>query len=512
LSGGLFSSSEERSKTMSFISALRRQYRALGLAALAVGAVGVYLLSSGAARAETLEESLADSYNNNPQILSERARLRVVDENVPQALANWRPTVQLTGSVGAETVANSPYAPALPTCFAYVKKGAPPPLVPGTCIASQTFPSQLPAYANLTPGTVDVNITQPVFRGFRTVAQTAQAEKQVESERAHLIATEETVFMAVIQAYLDCVRDQSTLDLTIKNEQLLSKQLESTEDQFKVGTLTRTDVAQAQAQLAGAVADRDQAEGNLQVSRANFERAVGHPPEKLEAPKLRPVLPATRDEALTLAAKKNPNVISALFAEDAARDQVNVIRGQLLPTVSIVGDYTRQQNTQAQNREFVASSIVARMTMPLYEGGAIFSATRQAQQTVGQLKGVTDDTRRASVQGATQAWETVVAARARRIALRETVKAAEVAFEGIRQEQMVGTRTLLDVLITEQQLFGDEVSLVTTEHDLSVSEFNLSEQIGRLTAVDLNLGVKLYDVDAHYREVRDKWAGFGSQE
>jgi len=454
-------------------------------------------------RAYTLEDALAETYEGNPQILAERAHLRSTDENVPQALANWRPTVTVTSSIGREREANSPYAPNLPTCFAYSA---------GLCVASRVLPSQLPAYEELTPTTVDVNITQPIYRGGRTVAQTSEAEKTVESERARMIATEEAVFFSVVQAYLDVVRDQANLNLSINNEQLLRKQLESTQEQFRVGTLTRTDVAQAQAQLAAAVAGRQQAEGNLQVSRANFERAVGQPPPKLEAPKLRPVLPATKQEALTLAASKNPNVIAALFAEDAARDQVKVIRGQLLPTIAVVGDYQRLDNVEFKNVETVASSVVARMTVPLYEGGAVYSETRQAEQNVGQAKSTTDDTRRAAVQTASQAWETVASTRAQRQSLIETVKAAEVAFEGIQQEQRVGTRTVLDVLITEQQLFADRVNLVITEHDLGVAEFNLAQQIGRLTAADLKLAVKLYDVDKHYRDVRDKLAGFGSGE
>jgi len=375
-----------------------------------------------------------------------------------------------------------------------------------------TIPSTLPAYNNETPQTLDVNISQPIYRGGRTVAQTAQAEKTVEAERARLLATEESVFFAVAQAYLDVVRDQATLDLTIANEQLLRKQLESVQAQFKVGVVTRTDMAQAEAQLAGAVADRHQAEGNLQVSRANYERAVGHLPAKLGTPKLKPILPATRDEALTLAANKNPNVVAALLSEDAARETVKLVRGQLLPTVSIVGDYQRLNDIAFPHSDTVNASIVARMTMPLYEGGAVYSQTRQAEQTVGQLKGQTDDTRRAAVQTATSAWETVTSTRARRDALLQTIKAAEVAFQGIQQEQKVGTRTVLDVLITQQTLFADRVNLVATEHDEALAEFNLAAQTGRLTAADLRLNVKLYDVNQHYRAVRDKWFGFGSGE
>jgi outer membrane protein len=469
-------------------------------------AFGVVLMAFvGTARAETLQDALSDAYETNPQLLSERAHLRAVDEGVPQALSNWRPTIQFTGAAGALRTTNSPSVPA----FTFL---APAPGCPTPCDAGipVRVPSSFPAVANLTPNTIDVNITQPLYRGGRTIAQTAAAEKTVASERAQLQVTEETVFFSVIQAYLDVVRDQATLDLAINNEQVLRKQLESTQEQFRVGTVTRTDVAQAESQYAGAIASRNQAEGNLQVSRANYQRAVGHLPPKLVATKTRPILPATRDEALALAAAKNPNVVAALFAEDAARDQVQVIRGQLLPTLSVVGDYQRLNDVEFQHSDTVNASVEARMTMPLYEGGAIYSQTRQAIQNVGQAQGVTDNARRAAVQSATQAWETIASERAQRISLVEAVRAAEIAFEGIQAEQRVGTRTILDVLITEQQLFNQQVTLVTTEHDLAVAEFLLAEQVGRLTAADLRLKVKLYDVNEHYHAVRGKWLGFGS--
>jgi len=438
------------------------------------------LLWAGGASGETLVEALSDAYRSNPQILAERSNLRATDEGVPQALSGWRPTVTATISAGPQLIeTHSPFA-----------------LAPKTGAIAQVQ---------------DLNVTQPLFNGGRTVAQTAQAEKNVEAERARLIATEQTVFLSVVQAYLDVVRDQATLELSINNEQVLRRQLDATSDQFRVGSVTRTDVAQAEARLAGATASRLQAEGNLQVSRANYERAVGHLPEKLNQPDLHPTLPATRDDAINLAATKNPNVIAAVFAEDAARDQVDIARSQLLPTVALVGDLNRQIDSQFAHETVKSGSLIARVTVPLYEGGNVYSQTRQAQQVVGQRFSQTDDARRQSVQGATQAFEQVAAGRAQVVSLRSTISAAEIALEGVRQEATVGSRTVIDVLNAEQELFTDQVQLVTTQHDLSLAEFNLALQIGRLTAADLGLPVKLYDVDVHYRSVRDKWIGFGAK-
>ena len=438
--------------------------------------------AAAGARAESLTDALVDAYNNNPQIQAERANLRATDESVPQALSGWRPTVTFTGSIGAQRVENTPSSP----------------ITPGD--------------VKTVPKVADLNITQPIYSGGRTVAQTAQAEKTIEAERARNIATEETVFLSVVQAYLDVVRDQSSLDLNINNEQVLRRQLEATNDQFRVGAVTRTDVAQAEARLAAATASRLQANGQLQVSRANYARAVGHLPEKLDQPSLRPVLPVTREEAVSFAGLKNPNVIAAVFTEDAARDAVDATRGQLLPSLAIVGDLNRQNDTVISGRDTTSGSIVARVTVPLYEAGNIYSQTRQATQVVGLRRGQTDDARRAAVQGATQAWEQLTSGRAQIISLQSTIRAAEIALDGVRQEAQVGSRTVLDVLNAEQELFTDRVQLVIAQHDVALAEFTLSNQIGRLTAADLRLPVKLYDVDTHYRDVRDKWLGFGAKE
>jgi TolC family type I secretion outer membrane protein len=308
---------------------------------------------------------------------------------------------------------------------------------------------------------------------------------------------------------MDVVQNQAVLDLSINNEQVLRRELEATQDRFRVGEITRTDVAQAESRLAAATADRVQAEGNLQSSRAAFERAVGEPPGLLQPPPERPVLPISRAEAASLAGTNNPNVIAAQFVEAAARDNVRAVRGQLLPQLSIVGDLNKGQETTTTiaNRTANSASIIARMTMPLYEGGAIYSQTRQAVEQIGQRRSEADDTRRQVVQTAEQDWETLQATRARIESLQSTIRAAEIALEGVQQEAAVGARTVLDILDAEQELFTDRVNLVQSQHNEVVTEFDLAQQVGRLTAVDMKLPVQIYDFDKHYKAVRSKWIG-----
>ena len=221
-------------------------------------------------------------------------------------------------------------------------------------------------------------------------------------------------------------------------------------------------------------------------------------------------MPATREEALSLAAHNNFSVISATFAELAARDNIDVVRGQLLPQISVVGTLARSYDQSVNFKGTLTNSaqVTAQLTMPLYEGGAIYSQTRQAEQTVGQRRSQVDDARRAAVQTATQFWSTLQAARASISSFAAAVRAAQIALEGMQQEALVGTRTVLDVLIQNQQLLTTQSQLVTAQHDAALAEFNLAAAVGRLIAPELNLPVKLYDMEQHYKEVKDKWIGF----
>jgi outer membrane protein len=447
----------------------------MAVAAVALGAAG--------ASAETLESALSAAYSNNPQILSERANLRAIDEGVPQALAGWRPTITFTGGIGDEQTESTPAAP-----------------------------PNAPAHQTLQPHTYSLTITQPIYNGGNTIAKTAQAEDTVQSERARLVAIESSVLFTAAQSYFDVLRDIAVIALDKNNEQVLGRQLEATNDQFRVGQVTRTDVAQAESRLAAATAQRHLDEGTLENDRANYTRAVGHPPVDLIQPTFHPTIPSTRDEALTLAAIKNPNVVAAQFSEVAARDNVAQVKAQLLPSVSIVANVQRAQETTINGREQTQQSIIAQLNMPLYEAGNIWSQSRAAIENVGKAQGTTDDTRRQAVQTATQSWETIQSARASIDSLNTTVRAAEIALEGVTQQQQVGARTVLDVLNAEQELFSDRTSLVRSQHDLAVAEFNLSQQIGRLTAIDLKLPVNLYDVQKHYRSVRNKVFGFGADD
>ncbi|MBE9605553.1 TolC family outer membrane protein [Acetobacteraceae bacterium H6797] len=452
------------------------------LAALMLGLGPVVALATSA-HAQTLTEALSMAYNNNPTLQTARAQLRVVDENVPQALSGWRPSVVLNGSAGYTDSNYRQFSSAL-----------------GQGVQSDY--SRSPLSGNAT-------VTQPLYRGGRTVASTRRAENQVFAQRARLLGTEQQVFQDTVTAYATVIRDQETLRLNINNIQVLQRQLDATNERFRVGEITRTDVAQAESRLAGARSSRASAEGNLQTSRATFQRLVGVAPQNLVAPQpLRPPVNSATEAAQTAAAN-NPAVVAALFDEAAARQYVDVQMAALLPQANLQGQVFRNDNPTTPHSRLTGQSITASVQVPIYQGGAEHSAVRQARQDAVRLRQVVDDQRRAAAQQATQAWETLQAARAQVESTRSQIRAAEIALDGVQREAVVGSRTTLDVLNQEQELLNARVSLVQALSNLVTASYSLTQAVGRLTAKDLALPVQTYNVEAYYTAVRDRWAGLG---
>jgi outer membrane protein len=442
------------------------------------------------AQAQTLADALAQAYANNPTLLAARAQLRAVDENVPQALAGWRPTVSVTSSFG-------------------YTDGRARSLATGVDPADPRRQVGVSVHNDRTPISNAITLTQPIFRGGRTVAATRRAENQVLAQRARLLATEQQVMQDTVTAYVGVIRDQELLRLNINNEQVLTEQLRATNERFRVGEITRTDVAQAESRLAGARSQRAQAEGNLQISRATFQRLVGLPPGNLVAPQpLRVPLQTGRDVAQAAAAN-NPNVVAALFDEAGARDNVNIQTAALLPTLNLTTQASRNDNTLTQHQRITAAQVTANLTVPLYQGGAEFSAVRQARQSAQQARQTVDEQRRTVVQQATQAWEQLQSSKAQVDSVRAQIRAAEIALDGVQREAIVGSRTTLDVLNAEQELLNARTSLVQALSTVVQQSYALAATIGRLTATDLGLAVEPYDMRAYYNEVRNRWAGYG---
>jgi len=442
-------------------------------------AAAIYFVS-GVANAETftLGEALAVAYETNPSLDAQRAGQRATDEDVAQANANWRPQISVGGSYGYEGI-NGGLG------------------IPGT------YP--------LHPLTGQVTVAEPIFRGGRTYAEVGKAKATVRAGRAQLINSEQSVLFAGVSAYMDVVRDEATVKLKENNVAVLQKQFDATREQFKVGELTRTDVAQSQARLEGARADFVTAQGQLAVSRSNFEHVIGRPAETLETQPALPRMPSSEDGAVQIATDKNPLLIQAREQERAADYAVDDALGTLLPQVSVNGQY---QYAQGSFSGFSIgtqriTSVLGQVTLPIYQGGAEESSVRQAKQLRSQAQLAIADTLRQVVDAARTAWQAYTTAQATIKSNKTQVSANEVAYDGVRQEQQVGARTILDVLNAQQELLNAQVAVVASQRDSYVAAYQLLAEMGLLTAKDLALKVKFYDPLGYYDDNASRWFGLG---
>jgi len=453
---------------------LRRRLPAVLSATLA-------LLSAHEGQAQSPDEALSLAYEFNPELLAERARVRGVDEGVPLALSGWRPTVIVGGSIGV-----------------------------------QKFTNEADVSANnskdtLRPIDLSVTLDQPVYRGGRTVAETDAAEARVLAARDQLSDIEQSVLLDAGIAYMDVVRDQAVVQLNINNEQVLQRRLEATRDRFEGGEVTRTDVAQAEARLADAEASRVAAEGDLQTSRAAFEQVIGQPPEALDfpGPEFLPPLPENGDEARDVALAENPALRARVLLERAALFDISAAAGDLLPNVSIEGRFLKSYEPNSFFNESEVGELLATVRVPLYQAGAAYARVRELRQIAVQRRREIDRTRREVIENTTSSWETLVTTRAAIESFESSVRANEIALEGVQQEAAVGARTTLDVLDAEQELFNARVNLVRARRDEIVASMTLLAAVGRMTARYFDLSVEIYDPTRHYQAVRDKWIGFG---
>jgi TolC family type I secretion outer membrane protein len=331
----------------------------------------------------------------------------------------------------------------------------------------------------------------------------------VRLERARLQAIEQNVLLDAVTAYTNLLAAQAVLDFAIQNESRLRRQLQATRDRFEVGEVTRTDVAQADARLSGATADRVQAEGDLSVARAEYRRVINQEPGNLVVPPPLVELPANESEAQQLGEVANPNIIAARFDLAASRAEVDIARSALLPRLSVRGELTYAEDPTATLDDRRDAIIGANLRVPLYQGGGEYARVRQTKQTVRQRQDQLESVFRAVRNEVTNSWETLVTATTRIDSIAAQVRANEIAVEGSRQEALVGQRTTLDVLDQENDLFQSQVDLVRARRDQIIASYRLKAAVGELTVVGLGLPVEPYESEAYYADVRNRLFGLG---
>ena len=463
--------------------AASRGRKPCGVLRAAFLAAGLATIGGGAGRAETISGALIKAYLTNPDINTQRAAVRVADENVPKANAGYLPTVEATGNIGIERAQTSLFG------------------AQGSAAGSTT--------TFVKPRGYSVTANETVFNGSRTLNSIRQAESQVLGAREQLRNTEQNTLLSGVTAYMDVLEDTAILDLDRNNVDVLKEQLRETRDRFTVGEVTRTDVAQAEASLSSAEATALSAVATLQAAVARYRQFIGDQPTSLAPvkPIVRP-LPKTLPEAVSVSQIEHPAISASLHGVDAAQLQVKIAEGALYPTIGLSAAVSNQIDVNGiPGFHVLSGQIMGQITIPIYQGGAEYATTRQAKESLSQQEMQTDSLRNQVRQAVVAAWGLNEAAVGVVRAARAAVSANEVALTGVREEAKVGQRTTLDVLNAQQALLQARTTLVQAEHDQVVDSYSLLSAVGRLNIPTLGLAVAEYDPRVHFDQVKSKWIG-----
>ncbi len=413
--------------------------------------------------------ALANVYDTHPQLKAQRETLEATDENVSQATSALRPNVGAT--------------------YAYGRVG------------TQRDNSG-------TAETKALTATQPLFVG-GALSGIKGAKQRVKAGQAQLTALEQQVLFDAVVAYSNVVNRLAVLQVNQNNVDLLNKQYLATKSRFEVGEITRTDMAQAQSRLATAKANERSSLGALDVDRATFRRVIGFDaPDSLKLPPAPADMPQSLEAAQQEATANEPTLSAAQELEKASKSDVSVYKGAILPSVNVAGSLRDVDNSTVGGVQGTSNAVTLNVTVPLYQSGAEYSRVRQAKDLAQRAKYVTMDTKNAVIETVTQAWENYVTAGAVITSNEEAVRAAKTAMNSIQQENKFGTRTILDVLNTQQDMVNAQVSLVNARVAERQASYSLLQAVGRLTAKGLHLPVDINDPNQHYDKVKYKLIGF----
>ena len=449
------------------------------LSGIGLGVLTCALLTETAARAESLPEALVKAYQTNPQLNAERARQRATDENVPQALAGYRPQIIAGLSVGLQAVRDQ---------------------LPGNVIQTAT----------LKPWQIGVTVTQVLFNGFKTANSVRVAELQVSSGREALRNVGQGILLDAVTVYTNVLANQTLVEAQRANVAFLKETRAITERRLNAGDVTPTDTAQAEARLNRGLADLNAAEVNFAVSQATYAQVVGTAPSQLRpAETIDRLLPRSREDAIALSLREHPAVTAAGFDVDVASTSIRVAESSLMPNVSVQGSVSRSRDTDTTLGSFGTdqASVIGQVTQPIYDGGTAASQTRQAKEVAAQSRLVLDQVRNQAKTAVVSAWVANEGAKIAVSASESEMKAAEVALAGVQKEAAGGQRTTVDVLNAQQDLITARARLIGAQRDRVIASYTLLSATGRLDVKTLNLKTPDYLPEVHYHQVRDAWHG-----
>jgi len=429
--------------------------------------------------AETLPEALVKAYQTNPQLNAERARQRGTDENVPQALAGYRPQIVASLSAGLQAVRN---------------------LLPDNTVQS----------AGLTPWTIGLTVTQVLFNGNKTSNNVRVAEFQVKSGREALRNVEQGVLLDAATAYMNVMANYALVESQRSNVQVLREIQATTKRRLNAGDVTPTDTAQAESRLSRGLADLNVAEVALAISKEIYAQVIGEPPAQLiPASPVDRLIPATEAAAIDTTIHEHPAILGASYDVDVAAVSIKLAESSLLPSMSVQGSVSRsfQSDPTLSTMATDQASVMGQVNVPIYDGGTASSQTRQAKEVASQSRMVLEKVRSQSRTAVVSAW---VANEGTKIALKAVeseVHSADVALQGVRREANGGQRTTIDVLNAQQELTNARSRLILAQRDRVIASYTLLSAVGRLDVHTLNLDTPEYQPELHYHQVRDAWHG-----
>jgi outer membrane protein len=445
---------------------------------ICLGVVACAGLATPAA-AESLPDALARAYQTNPALNADRARQRATDENIPQALASYRPQIVASLSAGLQQVRN---------------------ILPDNSIQT----------ASLKPWQIGVTVTQVLFNGFKTANSVRVAELQVSSGREALRNTGQGVLLDAVTAYTNVLANQSLVEAQRANVAFLRETQSITQKRLNAGDVTPTDTAQAEARLNRGLSDLNTAEVALAISQATYTQVIGNPPAQLQpAQTVDRFGPRNREDAIQIAFTQHPAVMAAGFDVDVASTQIRVAESSLLPTISVQGSAStaRDNDPTLSVRGTDQASVIGQLNQPIYDGGTAASQTRQAKEVASQSRMVLEQVRNQARTAAVSAWVANEGTKIAVSAAESEVRAATVALAGVQKEAAGGQRTTVDVLNSQQDLIQAKARLIGAQRDRVIASYTLLSAIGRLDVKTLNLNTPDYLPEAHYHQVRDAWHG-----
>jgi outer membrane protein len=467
-----------RRAAVHFLANDRRAGLRAASAMVAVAAI-VSLTTVVSCFAEGLPDALVKAYQTNPQLNAERARQRGTDENVPQALAGYRPQIVASLGAGLQAVRN---------------------LLPDNTIQSAT----------LRPWTIGVTVSQTLFNGFKTANSVRVAEFQVRSGREALRNVGQGVLLDAVTAYMNVMANKALYEAQRTNVQVLREIQATTRKRLDAGDVTPTDTAQAEARVSRGLADLNAAEVALGISKELYTQVIGAAPSELTAASpVDRLAPVTQTAAIDTANHEHPAILGAGYDVDVAQTSIKLAESSLLPQVSVQASASRSVQTDSSLTTAATdqASVLGQVNVPIYDGGTAASQTRQAKEVVSQSRLVLEQVRNQSRTAVVSAWISNEGTKIALNAAESEVRAAGVALQGVRREAQGGQRTTIDVLNAQQDLTNARSRQIMAQRDRVIASYTLLSAVGRLDVHTLNLNTPDYLPDLHYHQVRDAWHG-----